>query len=152
MCMWEKKTKTLDICMGIWRYIPWLHIFFIWCAHVFISCLIFFTRVLIKARMPWVCFCSVSSPDLFFMLNPPRKSPEAFEVLGYVNKDVTIPHTLPLNEYRRFDVAVLQHPKERDALQVCSSHLPVHSSPPTQTPPAPDSCLQYSLTSISLES
>lgn len=61
-------------------------------------------------------FCSVSSPDIF-MLNPPRKSPEGFEVLGCVNKDVTMADTGLLNEDRRFDVGTLQCPKERDALQ-----------------------------------
>lgn len=61
-------------------------------------------------------FCSVSSPDIF-MLNPPRKSPEGFEVLGCVNKDVTMVDTGLLNEDRRFDVGTLQCPKERDALQ-----------------------------------
>lgn len=51
------------------------------------------------------------------MLNPPRKSPEGFEVLGCVNKDVTMVDTGLLNEDRRFDVGTLQCPKERDALQ-----------------------------------
>lgn len=51
------------------------------------------------------------------MLNPPRKSPEGFEVLGCVNKDVTMLDLGLLNEDRRFDVGTLQCPKERDAFQ-----------------------------------
>lgn len=74
------------------------------------------TQGLIKTRMHQAAFCSVSSPDIF-MLNPPRKSPEVFEVLGCVNKDVTTVDTGLLNEDRRFDVGTLQCPKERDALQ-----------------------------------
>lgn len=71
---------------------------------------------LIKTRMHHAAFSSVSSPDIFF-LNPPRKSPEVFEVLGCVNKDVTMVDTGLLNEDTRFDVRTLQCPKERDALQ-----------------------------------
>lgn len=70
------------------------------------------TQGLIKTRMQQAAFCSVSSPDIF-MLNPPRKSPEGFEVLGCVNKDVTTVDTGLLNEDRRFDVGTLQCPKER---------------------------------------
>lgn len=70
------------------------------------------TQGLIKTRMQEAAFCSVSSPDIF-MLNPPRKSPEGFEVLGCVNKDVTTVDTGLLNEDRRFDVGTLQCPKER---------------------------------------
>lgn len=71
---------------------------------------------LIKTRMHHTAFYSVSSSDIF-MLNPPRKSPEGFEVLGCVNKDVTMVDTGLLNEDRRFDVGTLSCPKERNALQ-----------------------------------
>lgn len=74
------------------------------------------TQGLIKTRMHQAASSSVSSPD-FFLLNPPRKSPEVFEVLGCVNKDVTTVDTGLLNEDTRFDVRTLQCPKERDALQ-----------------------------------
>lgn len=74
------------------------------------------TQGLIKTRMHQAAFSSVSSPDIF-LLNPPRKSPEVFEVLGCVNKDVTTVDTGLLNEDTRFDVGTLQCPKERDALQ-----------------------------------
>lgn len=37
------------------------------------------------------------------MSNPPRRSPEGFEVSGRTNKDVTLAHTAVLNE-DRFDV------------------------------------------------
>lgn len=86
------------------------------------------THVLIKARMHWAAFCSVSSPAFFLMLNPPRKSPEGFELLGRVNKDVTIAHAALLNEYRRFDVGILRHPKERASFQVYFL-FPLHSLP-----------------------
>lgn len=101
------------------------------CIHTFMCILVAlfpphppsFTQGLIKTRMYQAAFCSVSSPDIF-MLNPPRKSPEVFEVLGCVNKDVTTVDTGLLNEDRRFDVRTLQCPKERDALQQALPFLP----------------------------
>lgn len=55
------------------------------------------TPCLINAWSGRLLLCSISSPT-FFMSNPPRRSPEGFEVSGRTNKDVTLAHAALLNE------------------------------------------------------
>lgn len=60
------------------------------------------TRCLINTQSSCLLLCSISSPT-FFMSNPPRRSPEGFEVSGRANKDVTLALAVLLNEHG-FDV------------------------------------------------
>ena len=64
---------------------------------------------LINTRSGRLLLCSVSSQTVF-MSNPPRRSPEGFEVSGCTNKDVTLAHTELLNE-DGFDVEAVARGK-----------------------------------------